>query len=260
MQRVLLTGAAGSIGTFLRRELAGVYPELILADIRPIAGLGPAERFLPLDITDPDAFTAACEGVDGILHFAGQAGEAPWQDIRAKNIDGVYNLFEAARQQGVRRVCFATSNHAVGYYRRDVRVNPDMKVLPDSRYGVSKAFGEALGALYAMKHDIGVFMMRIGNVSEQPVDKRRLSIWISPRDMAQLCRIGLEHPEIRYEIVFGVSDNDRSFYDNANAYRLGYKPQDCSEDYAAAVLAAEPAHHPDEPAEAYQGGTFITAR
>lgn len=257
MQRVLITGAAGSIGTFLRRELAGVYPELILADLRPIEDLQPGETFLPLDITDQAAFEKACEGVDGILHFAGQAGENTWEDIRAKNIDGVINLFEAARRQGVKRVCFATSNHAVGYYRRDVRIGIDHKVLPDSRYGVSKAFGEAIGAMYAMKYGLGVFMMRIGNVSETPADKRRLSIWLSPRDMAQLCRIGLEHPEIGYEIVYGVSDNDCTFYDNSNAYRLGYKPQDCSEDYAAEVLAAEPQHDPNDPGEIFQGGTFV---
>ena len=260
MQRVLLTGAAGSIGTFLRRELAGVYDELILADIQPISDLGPGETYLPLDITDADAFTQACAGVDGILHFAGQAGENTWEDIRAKNTDGVYNLFEAARIQGAKRVCFATSNHAVGYYRRDERISVDRKVLPDSRYGVSKAFGEALGAMYAMKHGLGVFMMRIGNVSETPVDRRRLSIWISPRDMAQLCRVGLEHPDIGYEIVFGVSDNVRSFYDNSNAYRLGYKPADSSEDYAEDVLAAEPEADPNDPAEIYQGGAFVSAR
>jgi uronate dehydrogenase len=260
MKRVLLTGAAGSIGTFLRRELAGVYPELILADVREITDLGPGETFLPLDITDADAFTAACKGVDGILHFAGQAGENTWEDIRAKNIDGAYNLFEAARLQGVKRVCFATSNHAVGYYLRDQRIGTDQKVLPDSRYGVSKAIGEAIGAMYAKKHGLGVFMMRIGNVSETPADRRRLSIWLSPRDMAQLCRIGLEHPEIEYEIVYGVSDNDRTFYDNSNAYRLGYKPKDCSEDYAAQVLAAEPPASDSDPGEIYQGGTFVNER
>lgn len=128
MQRVILTGAAGSIGTFLRRELAGVYPELVLADVRPITDLGPGETFLPLDITDASAFHSACEGVDGILHFAGQAGENTWDDIKAKNIDGVINLFEAARQQGVKRVCFATSNHAVGFYPRDQRIGTSQKV------------------------------------------------------------------------------------------------------------------------------------
>lgn len=257
MQRVLLTGAAGSIGTFLRRELVGTYPELVLADIRPVEDLQPGETFLPLDITDPAACIAACEGVDGILHFAGQAGENTWEDIRAKNIEGAINMFEAARLQGVKRLCFATSNHAVGYYPRDQRIGVDQKVMPDSRYGVSKAFGEAIGAMYAMKYGLGVFMMRIGNVAERPADKRRLSIWISPRDMAQLCRIGLEHPEIVYEIVYGVSDNDRTFYDNSNAYRLGYKPQDCSEDYAEVVLATDPAHDSTDPGEIYQGGTFV---
>ncbi len=257
MQRVLLTGAAGSIGMFLRRELAGVYPELILADIRPIADLQTGETFRLLDITDLSACEEVCEGVDGVLHFAGQAGESGWEEIRAKNIDGTYNIFEAARRQRVKRLCFATTNHTVGFYRRDQRVGIDHKVLPDSRYGVSKAFGEALGAMYAMKYGLGVLMMRIGNVAEKPADRRRLSIWISPRDMAQLCRIGLEHPEIGYEIVYGVSDNDRSFYDNANAYRLGYKPKDCSEDYAPEVLAAEPERAPDDPGEIFQGGTFV---
>ncbi len=132
--------------------------------------------------------------------------------------------------------------------------------MPAGGYGVSKAFGEAIGAMYAKKHGLGVFMMRIGNVADKPVDKRRLSIWISKRDMAQLCRIGLEHPDIRYEIVYGVSNNDRTFYDNSNAYRLGYKPKDRSEDYAAEVLAAEPPADPDDPSEIYQGGTFITSR
>ena len=260
MKRVLLTGAAGSIGTFLRRELAGVYEELVCADIQGIGDTRPGERYLALDITDPQACIEACDGIDGILHFAGQAGENTWEDIRAKNIDGAYNMFEAARIQSVGRICFATSNHAVGYYPRDRRIGVDHKVLADSRYGVSKAFGEALGSLYANKHGIGVFMMRIGNVSETPADKRRLSIWISPRDMAQLCRIGLEHPGIGYEIVFGVSNNDRSFYDNSNAHRLGYKPQDSSEDYAATVLAAEPATDPSDPSEVFQGGTFINVR
>ena len=115
---------------------------------------------------------------------------------------------------------------------------------PDSRYGVSKAFGEALASLYSDKHGIGVLCTRIGNFGTKPIDKRRLSIWISPRDYTQLVRIGLEHPDIRYEIVYGVSNNRRSWYDNSNAERLGYRPQDDSEPYAEAVLAAEAGRPP----------------
>jgi uronate dehydrogenase len=130
---------------------------------------------------------------------------------------------------------------------------------PDSRYGVSKAFSEALASLYADKHGIGFLCVRIGNFGTRPIDKRRLSIWISPRDLTQLVRIGLDHPEIRYEIVYGVSENRRSWYDNANACRLGYRPQDDSELEAAAVLAAETGTPADPIAEHYQGGSFCAA-
>src|SRR5205823_10539102 len=122
-----------------------------------------------------------------------------------------------------------------------------------------QGFGEALASLYSDKHGIGVLCTRIGNFGEKPIDKRRLSIWISPRDYTQLVRIGLEHPDIRYEIVYGVSNNRRSWYDNSNAARLGYRPQDDSEPYAEAVLAAEAGQAADPIAEHYQGGTFCAA-
>jgi len=164
-----------------------------------------------------------------------------------------------ARRHGVARIVFASSNHAVGYYRRSRRIGTEALVRPDSRYGVSKAFGEALASLYSDKHGIGVLCTRIGNFGEKPIDKRRLSIWISPRDYTQLVRIGLEHPNIRYEIVYGVSNNRRSWYDNSNAARLGYRPQDDSEPYAEAVLAAQAGQPADPIAEHYQGGTFCAA-
>jgi uronate dehydrogenase len=167
-------------------------------------------------------------------------------------------VFEAARRNGVKRILFPTSNHAVGYYRRDQTIDHRVYPKPDSRYGVSKVFGEALGSLYADKYGMQVFNMRLGNVGPVPLDKRRLSIWLSPRDLAQLVTIGIEHPDIRFEIVYGVSDNTRSWYDNSNAYRLGYQPQDDSEPSAAAVLAREPPGA-DPRTELYQGGTFVVA-
>jgi uronate dehydrogenase len=127
---------------------------------------------------------------------------------------------------------------------------------PDSRYGVSKVFGEAIGSLYADKHGLEVFNIRIGNVNPRPIDKRRLSIWISPRDIAQLVSIGIDHPDIRFEIVYGVSDNRRSWYDNANARRLGYRPRDDSETCAEEVLRAEKPGA-DVRSETYQGGAFV---
>ena len=149
---------------------------------------------------------------------------------------------------------FASSNHTIGFYPRRRRIGVDHKVRPDSRYGLSKAFGEGLGALYADKYGLGVLAIRIGNVDDHPVDLRRLSIWISPRDLVQLTRIGLEHPDLQYEVVWGVSDNARSWWDNEPAYRLGYRPQDRAEEHRDIALAAEAERHGEPVGEYFQGG------
>jgi uronate dehydrogenase len=255
-KNVLITGAAGSIGTFLRRELGTRYA-LRLSDIKPIADLAPHEKFMQGDIAHMKDALAITKGIDAIVHLGGFSVEGPWETILEANIVGLYNVFEAARRNKVKRVLFATSNHAVGFYRRDEKIDHRVYPKPDSRYGVSKVFGEALGSLYADKYGMQVFNMRIGNVNPAPVDKRRLSIWISPRDMAQLVTIGIEHPDIRFEIVYGISGNQRAWYDNANAYRLGYKPQDDSEKWAAAILEKDTSADPL--VETYQGGTFVLA-
>ena len=250
---VLVTGAAGGVGAHLRRELAHRY-DLRLTDVRPLPARAKGERFAKANLARlPDALRVT-KGADAIIHLGGYSVEGPWADILDANIVGCYNLFEAARRNGVRRVLFATSNHAVGFYGRAERIDHLVPVRPDSRYGVSKVFGEALGRLYADKYGLEIFCMRLGNVHPFPADKRRLSLWLSPRDLAQLCAIGLDHSDVRFEIVYGVSGNTRSWYDNSNAARLGYRPQDDSEAQAAEVLAREP---PGDPRfEAIQGGPF----
>jgi len=252
MKTILITGASGDVGTHLRRELAGKY-HLRLSDLRP---LKPAkgEKFARADISNMADAVRITKGVDAIVHLGGYSVEGPWEGILSANIIGCYNVFEAARRNGVKRILFATSNHAVGFYPRKQTIDHRVAIKPDGRYGVSKVFGEAMGSLYADKYGMQVFLMRIGNVNPAPIDKRRLSIWLSPRDLAQLVTIGIEHPAIRFEIVYGVSKNTRSWYDNSNAYRLGYKPVDDSEIYAAEVLAKE---KPGDPiGELYQGGAF----
>ena len=257
MKHVLITGAAGAIGTFLRRELAGKY-DLRLSDLKPITDLGDQEKFIQGDIAHMKDALAMTKGMDAVVHLGGFSVEGPWETILEANIVGLYNVFEAARRNKVKRILFATSNHAVGFYRRDEKIDHRVYPRPDSRYGVSKVFGEALGSLYADKYGMEVFMMRVGNVNPEPVDKRRLAIWISPRDMAQLVTIGIEHPDIHFEIVYGISGNKRAWYDNSNARRLGYRPQDDSEKWAEAILKKEPAAT-DPLIEKYQGGTFVLA-
>ena len=258
MERVLVTGAAGAIGSRLRADLAGVYPLLRLSDRAPLDPAGPGEEVMQADLTDLAACERICAGMEGVVHLGGQPVEADWDTVLQANITGCYNLFEAARRKGVRRVVFASTNHVIGFYPRETRIDHQVPPRPDSRYGVSKAFGEALGRFYADKYGLGVLCIRIGNFADRPSDRRRLSIWISPRDFRQLVRIGLEHPDLHFETVYGASESDRAWWDNANAYRLGYRPEDESEPFAAEILAAEP--EPTDPvAERFQGGPFCSA-
>ncbi|MGE0716214.1 MAG: NAD-dependent epimerase/dehydratase family protein [Alphaproteobacteria bacterium] len=259
MKRVLMTGAAGGVGRMIRPLLAGIYPELVLSDRVEPPQLTNAERFVAADLTDTAAVDAAVAGVDGIIHLGGHSVEGSWDTILNANIIGCYNLFEAARKAGVRRIVFASSNHAIGFYRRRRRIRTDVTVRPDSRYGVSKAFGEALGALYADKHGIGVTCLRIGNVGDRPLDMRRLSIWLSPADLVQLTRIGLEHPDVRFEVMYGVSDNAVGWWDNERAFQLGYRPTGRGEDHRAHAEAEQAKLAADPVGDLFQGGTFCSA-
>ena len=252
MKTILMTGAAGRIGTFLRPELAGKY-RLRLSDIKPVRDLQPGETFMRADITKLSDMLKVSKGVDAVVHFGGQSGEHDWDHILSANIVGFHNTLEAARRNGVKRFLVATSNHAVGFYRCDQIIDHRAYPKPDSRYGVSKVFNEALASLYADRYGMQMFCMRIGNVNHAPIDRRRLAIWISARDMAQLVTIGLEQPNLRFEIVYGISDNARAWFDNANAHRLGYRPQDRSEQYADEILKRD-GPLGTSPADIYQGG------
>ncbi|MBZ0148060.1 MAG: NAD(P)-dependent oxidoreductase, partial [Pseudorhodoplanes sp.] len=175
MKKVLITGASGDVGTRLRKLLKGVYPEIRISDIKKPVDLRPDEQFVQAELADMAQVEKAVAGIEGIVHLGGFSVEGPWETILNSNIVGCYNLFEAARKAGVKRVIFATSNHAVGFYPRSRKIGIDAPVRPDSRYGVSKAFGEALGAMYAYKHGLRVTCLRIGNVADAPIDLRRLS-------------------------------------------------------------------------------------
>lgn len=255
MKRVLLTGASGGIGTRLRQMLKPLYPELILSDLKPPTDLGADETFLPADLADAAAVEQICQGVDGIVHLGGYSVEGPWETILQANIIGCHNLFEAARRQGVRRVVFASSNHVMGFHPRHSKIGVEAVPLPDTRYGLSKLFGEGLGALYAHKHGLGVLSIRIGNFGDKPIDARRLAIWLKPADLVQLIRIGLEKPGLVYEVVYGMSDNQRAWWDNSHALALGYRPEGRSEDFAADALAVQKLLPPDAIGDFFQGGS-----
>ena len=258
-RRIVFTGAAGGIGTMIRPLLAPLHPGLVLSDRVTPQDLQPGETFVAADLARPDEVAALVEGADAVLHFGGHSVEGPWETILQANIAGCYTLFEAAWQAGVKRIVFASSNHAVGFYPRRRKIGTNVTVRPDSRYGVSKAFGEALGALYADKHGIGVTCLRIGNVGPRPLDVRRLSIWLHPEDLVQLLGIGLDHPDIRFEILYGASDNEAAWWDNSRAHALGYRPRHRAEDHRAQAEAEQAKIGPDPVGDRFQGGSFCAA-
>ena len=258
MKTVLITGAAGGIGTRLRTLLKGVYPDLRLSDVSTPANLAAGEKFVQADLANLAQVEKAVEGVEGIVHLGGFSVEGPWETILNANIIGCYNLFDAAHRKGVKRIVFASSNHAVGFYPRRRKIGTDEPVRPDSRYGLSKAFGEALGALYAYKHGLRVTCLRIGNFGDMPLDRRRLAIWLKPEDLVQLIRIGLEHPDLKYEVFYGGSDNERGWWDNETAFRYGYRPSGRAEDFREQALAAQAKLPADPIGDWYQGGPFCS--
>lgn len=254
--RVLITGAAGNIGRTLRAHLKGRYALLRLTDIAPQEDAGAGEEVATVDIGDMAALENSMRGIDCVIHLAGVPEEAPWDKVLPLNIEGCYNVFEAARRAGVRRVVFASSNHAVGFHRRETFIDTRVEPRPDGRYGVSKVFGEAVGRLYADKYGLSVACLRIGSFrpDNRPTESRHLLTWISHRDMAQLARRCLEHPGYHFVVVYGVSNNLRNRWDNTPVKFLGYRPQDNAEDFAAQVLATSP---PEDPVAAqFHGGMY----
>jgi len=257
--RVLMTGASGDIGSWLRKLLPPIYGGLVLSDVREPDDLQENESFVQADLSDYSAVEKAVTGIGGIIHLGGHSVEGPWETILQSNIIGTYNVFEAARRNEVKRIVFASSNHVVGYYPRCRRFGTDILPLPDSRYGVSKAFGESVGALYANKYGLGVLCIRIGNVNDRPVDERRLSIWLKPEDLVSLIRIGLEREELGFEVVYGISNNSRAFWDNGRAYEMGYVPSGKAEEFAEEALEKQKALPKDEVGDFFQGGPFCSA-
>jgi uronate dehydrogenase len=239
MNRILITGAAGQIGRALRAGLAGRYSLLRLTDRAPLGTAGPGEEVVVADLRDMAAMEKAATGIDCIVHLGGVSVEDTWEKVLPANIEGCYNVFEAARRQGVKRVAFASSNHTVGFHRRERFLDANVEMRPDSRYGVSKVFGEALGRLYADKHGLSVACLRIGTFRnpDRPAEPRQLLTWISHRDMVALVGCCIDHPKYHFVVVYGVSNNLRNRWDNTDAKWLGYRPQDNAEAFAAEVFA-----------------------
>jgi uronate dehydrogenase len=256
VRTVLITGAAGYLGGVLRAGLRDRF-RLRLTDRAslPIAPTG-AEEFHRAELEDKTAIESLMEGADAVVHLGGALREtAPWPEILSANISGAYSVFEGARRRGVRRVVYASSHHVTGFYRCDRKIGAADPVRPDSRYGVSKVFGEALGRFYADKYGLSVICQRIGVARSRPPHRRSLSNWISERDFVELTRCCLEAPDVHFLTVYAVSGSSTSFYDNTGAAAIGFHPRDSADDFRQDILARTT--DPEPPAGApFQGGYF----
>lgn len=257
--RLLLTGASGQLGPVLREPLRQASRSLRLSDRQALAGppLRPNETFEPCELGDRAAVRHLLRDVDAVVHLGGVSLEGPFDPILEANILGVYNLYEAARRNGVRRVVFASSNHVIGCYSRTERIGPQDRPRPDGNYGVSKLFGEGLAQLYFDRHGIETVCLRIGTATASPLDRRSLSTWLSHRDLAQLVLCALSAPNVGCHIVFGASANSAGWWNNAEAAaRIGFEPQD-SADAWREELEALPQPDPASPTGRLQGGKFV---
>jgi uronate dehydrogenase len=259
MSIIVITGAAGRIGTMLRPRLAAPGRVLRLLDVVPVT-VGAGEESVTASVTDLDAMTSACAGADAVIHLGGIPSEAPWDRVLDVNINGTYTVLEAARRAGVRRVIVASSNHAVGFTTLDVLPIPDYAFpAPDTFYGVSKVAGEALGALYSRRHGMDVICVRILSCFEKPYNVRSLSTWLSPDDTGRLFEACLTAPSPGFRVIFGVSANTRGGWVSLDEARaLGYEPRDDSEAYAAEVVGRHGDLAPDDPSARYLGGDFTS--
>jgi uronate dehydrogenase len=248
MTTVLLTGAAGTIGSALRERLPGYGWDVRAFDRDPVPGgvIG--------DITSPADLDAALAGVEAIVHLAGHPTEAPWPVIRAANVEGVLQVFEAARRAGVDRVVYASSNHAAGFTPIGPEPLPAATApRPDTLYGVSKAFGEALGRYYVDRYGFRVACLRIGTFEDRPSHVRSLSTWLSPDDCGRLVDACLRAPDLEYAIVWGISANTRREWSLDEARALGYEPLDDAETYAHTLADAAP-----HPSDQFVGGGYTS--
>jgi uronate dehydrogenase len=230
---VLLTGAAGGIGSHLRAPLRERATELRITDVAPLEPEADNERVIVADLTDEAAILAAADGADAIVHLGGIPSDREFGEILGPNIVGTRNVLEAARHGGARRVVYASSNHVSGMYASGHPLDGTDPVRPDSNYGASKAFGEALARMYVDRFGLEVVCLRIGSFQPRPRVARELSTWLSPADMTRLTLAALTAPDVGFEVVYGVSANRRSWWSPEPGLRIGYEPRDDAEAYAA---------------------------
>ena len=255
--KIVLTGAAGHLGGLCRAPLAAMCRELVSTDIAEgVADLAGNESYVRADIGVWDEIAPVLQGAEMVVHFGSIADEAPWEKILHSNILSAYNIWEAAHREGVRRICFASSIHAVGMHPKHDFIGTDAAHRPDTYYGLSKCFTEDLASLYWDKRGLETVAMRILSASGKVGNSRALGSWQSDGDVVRMVKACVTAPTVGFTVLYGVSNNDRVPVDNARASFIGYRPQDNAEDYADEILAKAAPQDPQNPEDMCHGGPF----
>ena len=256
LEKLLVTGAAGGIARLVTGSLGTIAKSVRLSDIVEPNDIEPGAEFVRCDLGDEAAVSKLVEGCDGILHLGGISIEQDFRNILDGNIVGLHNLYEAARAHGYPRIFQASSNHVIGFYRQNERLDAYAPHKPDSWYGVSKSFGEAVALMYYHKFGQQTAIVRIGSCRNEPEDHRMLATWLAPEDFVSLVERVFSVPLLGCPVIYGMSDNDIAWWDNSCSSYLGWRPKKSSSEFAAKLNASVPVPCSTDPTSVYQGGIF----
>jgi len=258
MKKIVLTGAAGRLGSYLREPLTKLADQLISTDIvEEIGNTYSKETFVRANLTDLIALEELCKDADIIVHFGAFVDEAPFEKLLGPNFIGSYNVWEAARRNNVKRVVYASSIHAVGMYPTSETIGVNVPHRPDTFYGLAKCFTEDLGRMYWEKCGVEAVCLRIASCA-QVTSTRSLGSWLSYDDLIQLVTRAIDTPTTEFSIIYGVSNNDRATVSNEEVRFLGYRPKDNAEIFAPKIFANAPTANPNDLAQTRVGGPFAS--
>lgn len=259
MKKIVLTGAAGALGSRLRAPLARMAEQLVSTDLADaLDNVSDNETYAKVDLGDRQAVLDLIEGAEMVVHFGAIGDEAPFDDILHSNILGAYNVWHAAHTHGVRRIVYASSIHSVGMYPKTQAIGTDLPHRPDTFYGLSKCFAEDMASMYWDKYGLEAVCLRIYSCSGPVQNARALGSWLSYDDLIQLVERSVDTPVTGFAVLYGVSANDRNPVDNSAASFLGYRPRDNAEQFAAEILARAPQADPQDAGQMCHGGPFAT--
>ncbi len=259
LKKIVLTGAAGDLGSALREPLSRMCETLVSVDIKDAPGpLAANETWATADCAEMDQLLPFIEGVEMIIHFAAIPDERSFEELLRPNFLTSYAVWEAAHRAGARRVVYASSVHAVGMHESAAGIDTDAPHRPDTFYGLSKCFSEDLARLYWEKRGLEAVCLRIFSATDTPQNPRALGTWLSRGDLVRMVERAVDTPTTGFCVVYGISDNTRAPVSNAKVAFLGYRPQDNAEDYAPDILAKAATPDPTNLAQMRLGGPFAT--